>query len=1111
MSSDDEFIRVDRIVPDSRYNVHIISRCGENFNPMQSAVAKQLIDSDDSMVVAAPTGSGKTLLHELAILRYIIRQEQTSTHKKSKVLFIAPTKALCQQRTRDWKTFQGRFGLKVVELTGDSSPNDALKEITSASIIITTPEKWDSITRIWRQHLFLLGTVSLLLLDEIHCIGESRGACLEAVVARTRMITQLYIERTAQSAHDPQNTVETTNVLPKPLRIIALSATLPNVGDVGEWLGCPLRGVHYFDDTYRPVPLEIRCVSCGHIGNNEYLFDKKLDERVPEIVKTYSDKRQTIIFCHAVAQTVTLASLLLERLGPQSQDTCLVATESLRLCQEISDTKLRLYCKQGIAYHNAMASAEDRAAVEKLFISGFLQILCSTSTLAHGMNLPAYCVIIRGTRAWRGSEGFTDVGRSDIIQMMGRAGRPGFDSKGLAVVLTDSASCETYTSANSDSLGADVAESHLLPTLTETICAEVAQGVIADINGAFQWIQRTFFYVRVRRNPKHYGFSSSSELSEQLRNVCLHALERLAHEGLLKLDPDSGQVTCCPEAIVMSSHMVQFNTMVLLLALPAGARLQPLLRQLCTSGELQHPLRRHEKKELNDRAKNIRFPLSSRERVKTPLERSYILLQLAAEGIEPDCASLRIDVPLLVDVACRILTALIGLALERKRGGLLESAFVLRRSLKLSAWSEGATSVFLQIPGLSPTLRLRLQNRACSVSKLGLADALNKLSGSLMHDFQCSQQDAERIYEFVQLCARTALRVAVKVEEAATKGQAQVLHVDIMPVYPAWPMPDKVVGKAFRNPSSQLICFDTNSGRLLRYQHIDAGTSETTVIVPLPVDVAPGDVRCSLISDFVGLDSLVSPQDAQPLQTKASPVTPTQASQLNTKKGKLKVVSKAAASGTLGRVSPFKGADPIAEPSYVRNVSPSAKGPDVEKPDKSFSMFAYQDTKLPIASSFVPPTANAPLPAQTPLSNAFAAAFYESPVYQNYTSSAPITRDASQLVKSQHLPMRGPDLLNLKRHQLQLLGTNCVKRLRPEAGPARRPDTYNTVEDEYIPGFFTASETPVEEKQLTCPYEQDLQPNQQQPRGQKVMRLPAFSTVVTPAPITITAFDEQFF
>ena len=112
MSSDDEFIRVDRIVPDSRYNVHIISRCGENFNPMQSAVAKQLIDSDDSMVVAAPTGSGKTLLHELAILRYIIHQEQMSTHKKSKVLFIAPTKALCQQRTRDWKTFQGRFGLK---------------------------------------------------------------------------------------------------------------------------------------------------------------------------------------------------------------------------------------------------------------------------------------------------------------------------------------------------------------------------------------------------------------------------------------------------------------------------------------------------------------------------------------------------------------------------------------------------------------------------------------------------------------------------------------------------------------------------------------------------------------------------------------------------------------------------------------------------------------------------------------------------------------------------------------------------------------------------------------------------------------------------------------
>lgn len=78
---------------------------------------------------------------------------------------------------------------------------------------------------------------------------------------------------------------------------------------------------------------------------------------------------------------------------------------------------------------------DDREIVEKLYLQGYIHVLCSTSTLAHGVNLPAHCVIIKGTNAWRGGKiGYEKLSKSDMIQMMGRAGRPGFDINGVAIV-----------------------------------------------------------------------------------------------------------------------------------------------------------------------------------------------------------------------------------------------------------------------------------------------------------------------------------------------------------------------------------------------------------------------------------------------------------------------------------------------------------------------------------------------------------------------------------------------------------------------------------------------------------------------------------------------------
>ena len=126
-----------------------------------------------------------------------------------------------------------------------------------------------------------------------------------------------------------------------------------------------------------------------------------------------------------------------------------------------------------------------------------------------GVNLPAHLVIIKGTRVWRGNgKGTVDIETSDLLQMMGRAGRPGFDTSGVAVILTDEASKQKYEVLKSR--GLDIIESQLLKKLTEAINTEISQKIILDVSSAINWLKSTFLFVRFSKNPGYY----SSQVSE---------------------------------------------------------------------------------------------------------------------------------------------------------------------------------------------------------------------------------------------------------------------------------------------------------------------------------------------------------------------------------------------------------------------------------------------------------------------------------------------------------------------------------------------------------------------------------------------------------------------
>jgi ATP-dependent DNA helicase HFM1/MER3 len=229
------------------------------FNAVQSACFESIYESHDNCVFSSPTGSGKTVLFEIAICR-MLRSWQPGTFK---IIYMAPTKSLCSERTRDWKNKFEPLNLRCEEMTGDSDIH-SLHHVQRADIIVTTPEKWDSMTRKWKDHSSLACLIKLLLIDEIHILNKDRGAALEVVVSRMKSMGS-------------------------GIRFIALSATVPNSQDIAAWLGrnCDLPDIpathKRFGEEFRPVQLERHV--CGYQSNaNAFGLDAMLTRKQVELV-----------------------------------------------------------------------------------------------------------------------------------------------------------------------------------------------------------------------------------------------------------------------------------------------------------------------------------------------------------------------------------------------------------------------------------------------------------------------------------------------------------------------------------------------------------------------------------------------------------------------------------------------------------------------------------------------------------------------------------------------------------------------------------------------------------------------------------------------------------
>ncbi|MHA1731222.1 MAG: DEAD/DEAH box helicase, partial [Promethearchaeota archaeon] len=371
----------------------------ELFPIQEEAVAAGILEGN-SMIVSAPSGSGKTLVAEMATLRIL------STTRK-KVLYLVPLRAIASEKNADFRTYFPVPPEQVVPAFGDQDVKlDVLK---AARVVVATYEKFDSYLRNSRRIHQWINKVGLVVVDEIHNIHDpKRGPRLESVIIRA--CSRL-----------------------KHLQVLGLTGTIANPGELAEWISRILQGGScvLVSDKHRPVDLSYRFTVTSDKNRHLKTIVKAQVSRGSQVLVFCRSRRETEMTARAIASTCAV----FQTASDQAE-----LDRVVRVMWERGgrDLELESVFSSGVGFHHAGLTNQEREIVEELFRRQVLKVLCCTTTLESGINTPADVVVIKDVLQYRkNGEDFQRVPLDlhQFHQICGRAGRPGLSTKGVAHVL----------------------------------------------------------------------------------------------------------------------------------------------------------------------------------------------------------------------------------------------------------------------------------------------------------------------------------------------------------------------------------------------------------------------------------------------------------------------------------------------------------------------------------------------------------------------------------------------------------------------------------------------------------------------------------------------------
>lgn len=439
----------------------------ESFNVVQSAVYPYRRE-DKNIVISANTSSGKTICAELLI--------DDTLNQGKRVIYLSPLKALTQEKYDDWQKRFSKYNITI--LTGDYVLSEEMKtKLGKSEIIVMTSEMADSRTRKMKQEKnYWLMEVGLVICDESHILTTERGHAVESGIMRF------------------------TKINPN-ARIVFLSATMPNVGQLGSWLSS-LNGkeTEVVYSTWRPVALNLNFCEYPLIHNSYGRMDYHETQKVKrsmaiEIAMSKPDEKFLIFVFD-------------KNTGRQ------LISEFARAGEEVK-------------FHNADEDRETRLELETAFRKrdGGLRVMISTTTCAWGLNLPARNVICVGVH-----RGIQEVDELDLIQASGRAGRYGIDDKGDVYLIIPEMSTSRWKEVFRNPRPVlSVLNDH--DTLAFHVVSEIESRSIKTARDMVLWFQRSLAFFQ----DSNFMLDDAEMLMEDLEKMKMITIDEIGNASVTGL------------------------------------------------------------------------------------------------------------------------------------------------------------------------------------------------------------------------------------------------------------------------------------------------------------------------------------------------------------------------------------------------------------------------------------------------------------------------------------------------------------------------------------------------------------------------------------------------
>jgi len=471
----------------------------EELYPPQAEAVERGVTEGESLVASVPTASGKTLVAAMAML--------ASVDRGGKALYIVPLRALASEKREEFEEYEA-YGVDVGVSTGNYESGGGW--LADKDVIVATSEKVDSLVR---NDAGWLDELTCVVADEVHLVDDAeRGPTLEVTLAKLRSLNP-------------------------GLQTVALSATIGNAGELAAWLGAAL-----VDSTWRPIDLK----KGVHYGDALHLEDgsqtrvpvRNNEDQTAAVVRdTLEEDGSSLVFVNsrrnAEAAARRLAATTGDFLTPGERDRLAEVAAEIR---EVTDTDtsddLADAVETGAAFHHAGLASRHKSLVEDAFRERLLKAICATPTLAAGVNTPSRRVVVRDWRRYDGTAGgMQPLSVLEVHQMMGRAGRPGLDPYGEALLVASSHDeldelFERYVWAEPEPVRSKLAAE---PALRTHILATVASGFARSRAGLLEFLEGTLY-------------ASQTAERDRLEAVTDDVIEYLVRNGFLEREGDAGGV-----------------------------------------------------------------------------------------------------------------------------------------------------------------------------------------------------------------------------------------------------------------------------------------------------------------------------------------------------------------------------------------------------------------------------------------------------------------------------------------------------------------------------------------------------------------------------------------